>query len=219
MKNRPFYVGAFFALVCANQASAIVLATYSQSDSTTAVPLSPHDFEDGVIASKTAAHGTANLDPRFSAYGFSTTLDDASYLGFTVKAEAGSQLTLTSLAFNTYASPNAPFDNMITSAYRWGYRVDSGSGYGAWTFDKTYTEADSNFFHETTTNKNWDFADFSTSGTVEFGLFASTTAGNLANVSATRDRVDVNGSISAVPEPSAILLGALGGLALLRRRR
>lgn len=218
MKNKISFIPLFAALACANPASAVV-ATYFRTDSKASVALAPHDFDDGVIASSTAVHGNANFNPSFATYGFSTTLDNANYLGFTVKAEPGSQVTLTDLAFKTYAEPNSPAENVITTAFRWGYRVDSGSGYGAWNFDKTYTPADLDFFVNTPTQKTWDFADFSTTGTVEFGLFASTTAGNISYVYATRDRVDVNGTVGTVPEPSTMLLGTLGVLGLLRRRR
>ena len=224
MKFNIPILAATFALSLVHSASAAIVATYWKSEHTTTTPLAAHDYLDGVSASSFDKHGSVtNLSQGYFS-GWTTTLDDPgypNYAGFTVEAEDGFQMTLTSLDLSTGvrrigAGAGAVVDP-ITS-YRWGYRVDNGAGYGDWVFNsKIYTPADGTAFWSTATAKNWDFEDFTTSGKVEFGVFASASAPAQLQFSA--QPMNLNGTVSAVPEPSAALLGALGGLALLRRRR
>ena len=63
----------------------------------------------------------------------------------------------------------------------------------------------------------WDFADFTTTGTVEFAFFGTAPS---VNAQLEHSGVTVNGSVAAVPEPSSsLLIAAAGFLCLARRRR
>ena len=212
-----------FVLSLGHSASAAIVATYWKTEHTTAAPLGAHDYLDGVTASSFDRHGSVTFvaGGNGSFTGWTTTLDDPgypNYAGFTVEAEDGFQMTLTSLELSTGVVRNGTVTQPITS-YRWGYRVDSGAGYGDWVFNsKIYTPADGSSFWFTGNLKTWDFEDFTTSGKVEFGVFATMSAPAQLIFSGSNP-MNLNGTVSAVPEPSAALLGALGGLALLRRRR
>ena len=142
------------------------------------------------------------------------------YASFTITAEAGYSLTLESLTSNPRKIASAA--THPTTAF-WGYRVDDGAGYGAWTYsaETTLTTAASNYF------RVWDFdQDITTTGTVQFAFFAyggSATTGRAAPGSeAGGYEISVEGSVNAVPEPSAVALtvfGVAGGIVCFLRRR
>jgi hypothetical protein len=180
-------------------------------------PVSPTDYADGVSSSNFVNHGTTRSG--FGYFGWATTFSDSIYAGFTVQAEPGSSITLGSLSHGGVVTTS------LVDAFRWGYRVDEGSGYGAWQFSNVISAGDPGF--GSVLSKTWDFADFTTTGTVEFGFFAKQTGPDdpdneiygVANVATGNIKVALDGSVSAVPEPSTSLLGAIGVLALFRRRR
>ena len=62
-----------------------------------------------------------------------------------------------------------------------------------------------------------DFADFSTAQSVQWRIYGSDSAN--ATTAMRVDDVEVIGSLVPIPEPATAMLGALGCLALLRRRR
>lgn len=181
----------------------------------------PHDYVDEVLASNVQLHGSLTGSPtntRIRNWG--TTMNDTDYVGFTLTAQPGFMLTLTDMTVSTTVSAGTVTD------FRWGYRVNEGSGFGAWTFGATYSVGDAGFAYvgPAENEKFWDFADFSTTGTVEFGLFAQApVAGVDASILISQPaNLSVNGSASAVPEPSTYALIAIAGtlaLVIARRRK
>lgn len=210
-----FTLVAAFA-VLASAADAAMVARYSSAFVSPGSDIIPAaDFADHVTASDLTPSleeidrigGGTNYD------GWTGSVDINRYVGFRVSADPGYELTLTDFTFRTGATVSPP----VTS-YVWGMRVDNGSGFGAWTFGQTYTNADADFTLVGAGNvKTWDFADFTTTGTVEFGLFATASDASYV-VEALRTNI-LNGSVTQVPEPSAAFLGLAGALAFFRRRR
>jgi hypothetical protein len=173
------------------------------ADHLTVTDLAPsHDDIDRV-------GGAANYD------GWGSTVDATRYVGFKISVDAGYQLNLTDLAFRSAATVSP-----LVTSYVWGMRVDNGSGFGAWSFGKTYTSADADFALIGFQNvKSWDFADITVTGTVEFGIFATASdPSHMIEIIRSNSTI-VNGTVTQVPEPSAALLGFVGCLACLRRRR
>lgn len=147
--------------------------------------------------------------------GWGTTVDINRYVGFKVSVDPGYQLNLTDFAFRS-----APISSMAVTSYVWGMRVDNGSGFGGWLFGKVYTAADSDFALIGFQNvKSWDFQDFSTTGTVEFGLFAAASDADQVMEAFRSNSTMLNGTVTVIPEPSVAVLGLVGSIAFFRRRR
>ena len=184
----------------------------------TAIP--PMDWADNMqeptgIAPNTGS-GVFRVDGTNNAFfrGWSTTIDFNNYVGFQISAEPDHELQLTDIVFrtSTITGPAA----RVASSFTWGYRLDEGSGFGSWVMGKTYTSADPGFFNRLTENI-WDFADFTTTGTVEFAFFGTAPS---VNAQLEHSGVTVNGSVVPVPEPSSsLLVAAAGFLSFIRRRR
>jgi hypothetical protein len=143
---------------------------------------------------------------------------DLSYMTFTVAATGGYQLNLTDLKYSINGS------NTLPNQGQWGYSLDGGA-----TFTMQPIFATSNI--QLTSLSTWDFADFTTPNTVEFRFWAwgtvsasgaigaSSGSGRINNIAGS-DLV-LDGTTSAVPEPSTLSLigfGILGMLAFSRRR-
>lgn len=141
-----------------------------------------------------------------SYVGWGATFDDSKYVGFKVHAFEGKPVAFTNLIFSTAANAS-----LGLTSYRWGYRVDEGTGFGAWSFSQTYTSSTSNF---ASGSKVWNFPDFSITGTVEFGLFA-TAANATAAITAFETVLTLNGPLANVfpPVPTGIL-GTYGHLVM-----
>jgi hypothetical protein len=157
----------------------------------------------------------------YNFLGWDTTINTGKYVGFTIAPEAGYTLNLTDLSFNgsgATANYGAPY---VITSFQWGYRVDAnndGTFDGGWTFSPAITSADPDFTANNVA-RSWDFADFSSTGKVEFGFFA-TGIDPLARAEMYRVAT-LNGSVtSAVPEPSTYgMIVAAGAVALVIVRR
>lgn len=203
-------------ILASHTTSAAVLAQWSYSE----VPagyvgtVEPFDYADGATVSDFDGHGSATIIEQFCYRGWSTTVDTNNYCGFTISPEAGKQLTVTHLDFSSVNS------NGITG-FQWGYRVDNGGGFGTWQLGNLYEPGETGFdFVSSSQNaKVWDIPDFTTTGTVEFGLFAQGLSTTSTLIVSQPRALVLNGSVTAVPEPSAALISAAGALVALRRRR
>lgn len=233
MKLRKLtHLASLVFLATASLGQAALVAQFNTSNIIDAsTPWEPVDWADNTTtptdlgpAAGSSVTRTSSSTPVYTS--LPTTIDLLQYVGFSQSAEAGYELTITDMTFQTGSvfSGSAP-TRYPTTAYVWGYRVDNGTGFGDWVLGDTSVRGDSDFTDRTTI-KSWDMEDFSTTGTVEFGLFAAgdpyTGAGAPnPNYDARVEvrSVTVNGTVAAVPEPSTAILGALGSLALLRRRR
>ncbi|WP_367872550.1 hypothetical protein [Luteolibacter sp. Populi] len=220
MRTIPFLAGSIL-LTISFAAPAATIVYYQSSaggnGTTGAIASDYHDDLNDPTTFGPAAGSGVNRDTGVSFSGFGTSINPLQYAGFKISALPDHELHLTQLVFGTLASSGGV--RPVTS-YSFGYRIDlnnDGSYSGAgeeWVMGKLYTPVDSDFSLGNPF-KTWDL-NIVTTGEVEFGLFASAPQ---ANGRVVGTEISVLGDINAVPEPSAALLGALGGLALLRRRR
>jgi hypothetical protein len=207
------------AAAAQSTASAAYLAIFNVDDFATPNPPA-RDWAAGIAeVSNVTAHGTVGKLQPNSYQGWATTIDTNNYIGFTMTAEDGMQMHITSIEHGLQTARNA---GLRVTSFLLGYRIDpEGDGtFGAWIFDRTYTVADTYFTSVDPDGKEWT-VDITTTGTIEIGAFASSpnATNSLVYIQGQTPFI-VNGTAAeAVPEPSSLVLGALGGLALLRRRR
>lgn len=138
---------------------------------------------------------------RFNANGFAATLTAAitgnDFFTFTLTPTAGNSISFTNLVFNGQRSSSGPTTFSIRSSVdSFATEIDSSTVAG-----KTVDLSGATFQNRTVAT---EFRFFG------FGATATTGTGSINDFT-------FNGSV--VPEPSTALLGALGMLGLLRRRR
>lgn len=126
------------------------------------------------------------------------------WLQFTITADPGFLFTLQSIDFAAWRNgAGAPAD--------WTFQYDTGTGWT--TFGTSHTEAnagDSVF-------RNVEYIDSVTATSMDIRFIATGPTGGTGNIHI--NRMVLNGEVAVIPEPSAAMLGGLGLLALLRRRR
>lgn len=212
---------AFLAASSFSANAALAVFNYIDRPSNTALPIPAADWAEN-MPQPSGGYGVGGVQREASDYayysGWAAAPDVSRYIGFKFSADAGYQMNLASLVFTTGATSNSFPGERITS-FEWGFRVDAdndGIYEQGWTMGKTFTAEDPDF--ETVGSKTFDFVDFSTAGTVEFGLFATGEHVSFSWLEGLRG-LTFNGTTSPVPEPSALFLSALGGLVVLRRRR
>lgn len=169
------------------------------------------------VTGSSAGNSFASLN-----WNITSTFDETvNYIGFMLTPASGFELNLTSLDYAINGSNTAPNNG------RWGYKIGAGS----FVFDTDFTmlQPAQTAFH---VSSPWDFTDFTTASTVEFRFWvygttpigtgaASATSGSARIANITGNDLVLNGSVTAVPEPSTISLiglGVLGVLAFARRR-
>lgn len=147
-----------------------------------------------------------------------------SYIEFTITPDVDYQVSLATISFDYYTQSSystATFDNTFTVRSSLdGFANDIGAGW-------TMTGTNSGVFGSTGNITLSDFDDIDSA--ITFRLYAQKTTSNYpggaggtysnsAEISRW-DNITVEGSVAFIPEPSTSLLGCLGLLALLRRRR
>lgn len=227
MKLKFVLLSLALAAASSFSAQAVLIVSYSSVDSGVVsgnIPSIPgHDWHDNLIdppgfkpaTGSGVSFITGSGPTQFNLTGYGSTIDLTKYAGFQISVEPGYQFTLTDFVYN-----NASGDP--TGSFQWGYRIDlnndgdfSDGAAEGWTLGRLWTSADGADFgpNRLQRPKTWTFAaPIVTTGAIEFGVFGTGTGIQGAAYT-------LNGSIAAVPEPSAAVLGALGCLALLRRRR
>lgn len=175
-------------------------------------------------SSPAAAGGTAgsnwlwNNNQNWTAGG--TPVSGSHYFQFSLTAAAGSQLDLSTLSFNWQAAiNNSALGN--TFSYQVFYSTD-GTNYNA--LGSVGTKLVGNDLGASVTDwgtisaESVDLSGIADISTVTFRIAeASSTTTTTGSFAFFYQNISVNGDV--VPEPSAALLGSLGLLALLRRRR
>lgn len=128
------------------------------------------------------------------------------YVGFTITLNAATTIDLTSFDFATDITNG-------TAAKNWWLLADVAGG--------TFTSADEIGSGSFAANESELITSFSTSSfssNTEFRLYFDTGA-STATHGVAIDNITLEANVTPIPEPSAALLGGLGFLALLRRRR
>ncbi|MFD2257185.1 PEP-CTERM sorting domain-containing protein [Luteolibacter algae] len=211
-------IAALFALSFTPSASAVTIVSYTTSGSSYA----PNDFADNLqpTTSFVPAAGSGLSQQGDQLRGWGTAIDLQKYAGFKISADLGFELEIDLFNFRSRGTTSTFFPQGDTLSFQWGYRIDlnNDGSFGdvgeEWVLDRSYSPGDSDF--TSTLAKQWD-VDIRTTGTVEFGFFGA--AATATDGAITARTAEVIGNVNAVPEPSAVLLSALGSLALLRRRR
>lgn len=139
------------------------------------------------------------------------------YFNFTLSTPGQETLSLTNLTFNYGVGSNA---TGVTSNFY--YAVFASVNGGAFTqLGSTFDSGSLSLTQNATTNlglQTINLSSISGVDSVEFRVWVSSTFGN-GNTGAIFQNISVDGAVVPVPEPSITMLGGLGALALLRRRR
>lgn len=210
-----------------SESSAATLALYSF----TGAALTPSTFDVNVTAGNVAwgaglgAGGRGFGAGNTTLYARSTIVDEAisatstDYIGFTVSANAGYELDLSSISFNylfTDGTGNPPQN--ATFSLR-----SSVDGYAADIASFTTASVDGNTL-PTAGNLGSGAIDLSAAGyqnlsTITFRLFLGDDGINNTNYTLRMDELNLQGTASAVPEPSTafLIFGSIGALLLIRR--
>jgi hypothetical protein len=207
------------ALAFARSASADVISGFEFSEYRTSNYYAYYQANHTLTTSLAVSPGLTLNPTSPLATGWSLERNDNLYISFTITPQTSYQVTFTDLT----SDPRRVGTTDGPTSFYWGIRINEGSGYGAWTFSDVMT------FGALGTFQPWDFADVTTSGSVQFGFFAygGTNPARGASPGAETgnyevQEISVNGSVSAVPEPSTVALcvaGAVFALVIMRRRR
>ncbi|TXI83594.1 MAG: PEP-CTERM sorting domain-containing protein [Cupriavidus sp.] len=178
---------------------------------------------DGVNAGELQLHGTTLTDgpqdffvlANWSSSVAQNNLSASNYISFTLAPDPGSQITFDSIEFSTRTSSGAA----NPKSGLWAYRIDGGDWQVAYTWTLTTSSYNSGNI------PSFDLG-FTTDKSVEFGLwlYGGNNATGSARVINSVDGGDypgltVHGSVSPVPEPSAVLLLGVGLSVIVFARR
>lgn len=243
MKKRT--KGSFIALAAMAMAfdtsnAAVILAGFydAGADSASAVTRAANYQETGITAEWNGATRATNFgssDLTYGDSGFAAPAHSGTVGAYranvsntiTITNNTGSDVSLESLVFDYHNNGNTSNDywDILTLRYV--------SGSLAGVSNNTLINTVSGLARDTTSLSGTDYDDFgwSLTGLADYTLangesatfsliatYTNTAAANPTNFAAL-DNIGFIGTVGAVPEPSAVLLGSLGLLILLRRRR
>lgn len=219
-------MAATFALVSLTQANAATIVWNFSDDNAVFDSGTPVDFTVsaltigntlGTVADPvnstsassgyTGATGTGNIGNAFRAGSLTVGASGSGYIEFTVTPTVGQTINLTDMDFGARSTTTGP------QAYALRSSVDN---YGSDIFSSSVTN------NSTWSLKNNTFTAFSSitpGAAVTFRLYGYAGTGSPGSNTINGRIDDISVQINAVPEPRAALLGGLGILALLRRRR
>ncbi|TAG11304.1 MAG: hypothetical protein EAZ42_01130 [Verrucomicrobia bacterium] len=223
-KSSTLAVLAFSALMAASSHAAIMVWNFTDGNSTvdsgTPVNFAISDMSignsNGTVATPinssspstyTGASGTNNIGNAFRTGPLGTGVGQSGYLEFTVTPFSGFTFILSDMDFGMRSTLTGPLSYALrasSDAYTANIFTGSNANNGLWTL------------------KNNTFTAFNSTvpgASVTFRLFAFDGAGNAAPSTINGRFDDISIDLTAIPEPSSALLGAIGALGLLRRRR
>jgi len=216
---------AAFSVLATISSQAAVLLQFDFTGSTAAAASNTQSstFSTTNVSASTITRGAGidanNAANSFRGTGFSNNgiaLANTDFFQFTVSASGANPLTIQSITGNFNGTASFTASPGVTLGY--GYSTDGGATF---TLAPTFTQVGAGVATYTFTGA--DATALTNVNSATFKLFASgqTTTGGFGYQSAATAGtigLQVDG-IAPVPEPSSALLGALGFLALLRRRR
>ncbi len=167
------------------------------------------------------ASGTWTTSTAQAAINVATTLTNANYITFTVTPLEGNSMTIDSITFQAAASSNSTVRSIYLLSSATGFNASSvlvsdANAAGGGTLPLRSGGVLGSYGY-TVTASDPLFTDITTA--TEFRIYLQTGA---AGQDIDFDNIVVNGSVSAIPEPSTYALAAafvVFGLAALRRRR
>ena len=234
MRTLIFGAGTVILCLCPSQAAELLRYNFgtpgSESTVETAPAFAPTIFGTGLTAtpvrdpmstvgieiSSAPAGATIppnapflRLDPQGSSTSAAAAIAGNKYFEFTLTPEAGYQFTLDSIAFDvTRGGGSTPRGYVLRSSVD-NFTADLAGG-DLTTARPTYTPV--------SVTLGSTYADLTTPVTFRFYNYAPA-AGNSIDY----DNISLSGTITAVPEPGTLALGALGAFALMaastKRRR
>lgn len=147
---------------------------------------------------------------------FASAVTDGDYIRFTLAPQEGLAMSFSSLDFNIRLPESGWTD---ITRYQWQYRIDEGD----------FVNIGSPLALSGSYNTNGaaqpglDLSAFSAlqnvTGQVELRMYAWNTGGQFVFGRLAGDDLSLSGSVTAIPEPSRLVLVGLGGLMLLLQRR
>ncbi len=148
---------------------------------------------------------------------------DSSYLQFTLTADGGNQLDLDTVSFDFAVGNRAKYvvGQDVTGGYQLYYSTDAGANFStAGSAGSLTAFGTANIVDDVIeiANVSYDLSGIANTDSVIFRVGFSDNTGNVDQGIAFQN-IQALGSVVAVPEPSAAILGLLGALLLLRRRR
>lgn len=167
------------------------------------------NVNDGTTPTVTDIVATWNLTP---TAGQQITIDTTGGVGFGLLAFSGQQDEGNSYSVygRVFIASDAVFTNILATSTILSDTED----------DETSRNPSNITSDQTVGTVDFD-ASVTSSSTLYFGFafLEDLSNSSIVSTNARYDGFEVNGSVAAIPEPSAALLGGLGMLALLRRRR
>jgi len=216
------------SLLLAAPAHAAVIANYNFNSNLASSDTEPNSTASNFVA--TVTNGSSgnfgrstggNIFARSNGLTGTTAaaaVSHGNFWSFSVTPVSGQMLNLTTLTFQTaHADTNTGAGAGNTAVTMNFFVRSSVDGFAANVGD-TFSQAYPTSFIDRTVNLS-GAAFQNLDSTVTFRLYVFESAEVDTNQGVRWDNVVLNGEVVAIPEPSAALLGGIGALLLLRRRR